>query len=142
MYIYTNQRVSKRFSNTSNIIIKMMLKLIPTFPIKKRHQTCCENTSKTIIPNTPHFQILAPILEQFAWLFRPVVRCFSRPVFWNLWGGTPLDRCWSPLGHSDFVDCLEDCSCNFAKQFKDFKASNGTNHTFNKKTSKESNNYC
>ena len=41
---------------------------------------------------------------------------FVQAGFRNLWGGTPLDRFWKPLGHpwSDFVDCLEDFRSSFA----------------------------
>ena len=54
--------------------------------------------------------------------------CFSEPL-----GGTPLNRCWPPLGHpwSDVVDFLEDCSSKCAPNFK---AIHGTNTTAPSKT--------
>ena len=70
-----------------------------------------------------------------------VSRCgafFARPLVRNLWKGTPLDRFWYPLGHpwSDFIDLLEDFRSKSAPNFKDSRATNGTNHTL-KKTSKD-----
>ena len=61
--------------------------------------------------------------------------CFSEPL-----GSTPLDRFWRPLGHTwfDFDDLLHDFGSKFALSFKDYRATNGTKHTF-RKASKDSN---
>ena len=69
---------------------------------------------------------------------------FFRDLFFGTsgGGGTPLDRCWPPLGHLwfDVVDLLEDVSNKLAPIFKDSMATDAINHTF-KKTSKDSNKY-
>ena len=65
--------------------------------IFKASKNDAEKRSKTNIQNTQNVQILAPILEPFAWLFPGVAR-FSRDLFFGTSGGTPLDRCWPPLG--------------------------------------------
>ena len=74
---------------------------------------------KTIYINETLIQMLAPNLEPLAWHFPGIaflfVTCFSEPM-----GGTPLDRCWPPLGHPcfDFLDLLEEFRSRFAQNVK------------------------
>ena len=75
----------------------------------------------------PYFQHLGVAASRCGVFFRDL---FVR----NLWeGGTPLDRCWPPLGHpwSDVDTCLKDFGSNFAPNITDYRATNVTTHTFN-----------
>ena len=68
---------------------------------------------------------------------RVFLRLVSKLVF-ETSGGYPLGPIVASLGHpwSDVVDVLEDFRSNLALNFKDSRATNCTNHTFNK-SSKE-----
>ena len=59
---------------------------------------------------------------------------FSATYFLEPLGGTPLNRCWHPLVHRwlDFVTFWKDFGSKLAPSFKDSRATNVTNHTFNK----------
>ena len=66
----------------------------------------------------------------FPWHFRPVANLF-RDLFFGTSGGYPLGSILASPGHpwSDSVDLLEDFSCKLAPNFREVKATNGTNHT-------------
>ena len=68
----------------------MMLKWIP-----KQSKTQLKKHPKINAPNTPNFQILAPILEPVAWRFPGVARLFA---FGGTSGGYTLGPIWASTG--------------------------------------------
>ena len=104
----------------------------------RKHQNHdAKNKIKIYYPKYPNFEMLAPILEPFAWPFHLVAHLF-RNLFLGTTGGYPLGPIWHPMGHpwSDLViNLLEDCR-NYAPNCKYSRAPNGTNHTFRTNKSK------
>ena len=101
--------------------------------IQTPHNKKNERISKNIFQIQQTFRLWLPFWSQLRDGFPPwrisFATCFLEPL-----GGTPLDRCWPPLGHpgSDFVTFLEDSNSKFISIFEDSRATNGTNHTSTK----------
>ena len=129
MYIYTTQLVLKRHSNTFKQIRS-------NNTLKNNPKPIFGKMSKSITPNTPHFQILAPMLEPFAWLVRPVARLFC-DLFFGTSEGTDSSFPWATLGVT-FLNLWGEFRSKFTPGAKHSRATNGTKHTF-KKSSKDSN---
>ena len=124
----------KHCPNNSLKNIRTMLTLIPKWPSNpiKNHQTNdTEKHGKTLpkIQQTIRYWLTCwrHLLDELGHQHVLFVTCFWKPL-----GGTPLHRCWSPLGHpwSDVVDVLKDFSSKNAPIFKVSRATNCTNHTF------------
>ena len=78
--------------------------------------------------------MLVPILEPVAWYFRLVARLSRDPFFVTSGGRGPLGSILASPEAPLFLlsDLFEDSSCKFATKLRDFRATDGTNHTFKK----------